>query len=93
MNSLTANNFVSQQLVVGMAVHQLLRHECRLSNGQVAGNHRGHDQTVGQNLQYDRITDAAALAGLINSSLNSSVVRGRMRANQMKQILTEGLPY
>lgn len=45
MNSLTANNFVSQQLVVGMAVHQLLRHECRLSNGQVISNHRGHGQT------------------------------------------------
>lgn len=77
MNSLTANNFVSQQLVVGMAVHQLLRHECRLSNGRVAGNHRGHDQTVGQNLQYDRINDAAARARLINLLLNPFEVRGR----------------
>lgn len=77
MNSLTANNFVSQQLVVGMAVHQLLRHECRLSNGQVISNHRGHDQAVGQNRLYDSINDAAALARLINSSLSPSEVRGR----------------
>lgn len=77
MNSLTANNFVSQQLVVGMAVYQLLRHECRLSNGQVISNHRGHGQAVGQNRLYDSINDAAALARLINLSLNPSEVRGR----------------
>ena len=77
MNSLKVNNFVSQQLVVGMAVHQLLRHECRLSNGQAVGNHRGHNQSVGQNRLYDRINDAAALARLINLSLNPSEVRGR----------------
>ncbi len=77
MNSLTANNFVSQQLVVGMAVHQLLRHECRLSNGQVISNHRGHGQAVGQNHLYDRINDAAVRARLINLLPNPSEVRGR----------------
>ena len=77
MNSLTANNFVSQQLVVSMAVYQLLRHECRLSNGQAVSNHSGHDQAVGQNHLYDRINDAAARARLINLSLNPSEVRGR----------------
>lgn len=77
MNSLTANNFVSQQLVVGMAVHQLLRHECRLSNGQVISNHRGHGLAVGQNHLYDRINDAAARARLINLLPNPSEVRGR----------------
>lgn len=77
MNSLTANNSVSQQLVDGMAVHQLLRHECRLSNGQVISNHRGHGQAVGQNRLYDRINDDAALARLIKLLLNPSEVRGR----------------
>lgn len=77
MNSLTANNFVSQQLVVGIVVHQLLRHECRLSNGQAISNHRGHGQAVGQNHLYDRINDAAGLASLINMTLNPSEVRGR----------------
>jgi hypothetical protein len=77
MNSLTANNSVSQQLVVGMAVYQLFRHECRLSNGQVISNHRGYGQAVGQNHLYDRINDAAARAGLINLLLNPSEVRGR----------------
>lgn len=92
MNSLTANNRLSQQLVVSVAAHLLLRHECRLPNHLAVSNHREQHLTVGLNCLYDRINDAAALAGLINSLLNSSVVRGRMRANQMKQILTESLP-
>ena len=92
MNSLTANNRLSQQLVVSVAEHLLLRHECRLPNHLAVSNHRELYLTVGLNCLYDRINDAAALAGLINSLLNSSVVRGRMRANQMKQILTESLP-
>lgn len=77
MNSLTANDFVSQQLVVGMTVHQRLRHECRLSNAQAISNHRGHGQAVGQNHLYDRINDAEALARFINLLLNPSEVRGR----------------
>lgn len=77
MNSLTANNFVSQQLASVVYERLPLRHECRLSNGQVISNHRGHDQSVGQNRQYDRINDAAALARLINLLLNPSEVRGR----------------
>lgn len=92
MNSLTANNRLSQQLVVSVAEHLLLRHECRLPNHLAVSNHREQHLTVGLNCLYDRINDAAALAGLINSLLNSSAIRGRMRANQMKQILTESLP-
>lgn len=76
MNSLTANNFVSQQLVVGMAVHQLLRHECRLSNGRSRKPQRTRPD-CGPESQYDRINDAAARARLINLLLNPFEVRGR----------------
>lgn len=64
MNSLTANNRLSQQLVVSVAEHLLLRHECRLPNHLAVS-------------LYDRINDAALLASLINLSLNPSEVRGR----------------
>lgn len=77
MNSLTANNFVSQQLASVVYERLSLRHECRLSNGQVISNHRGHGQAVGQNHLHDRINDAAARAGLVNLLLNPSEVRGR----------------
>ncbi len=40
MNSLTANNRWSQQLVVRVAEHLLLRHECRLPNHLAVSNHR-----------------------------------------------------
>lgn len=40
MNSLTANNRLSQQLVVSVAAHLLLRHECRLPNHLAVSNHR-----------------------------------------------------
>ncbi|HGU8548521.1 TPA: hypothetical protein ACNBL0_004529 [Escherichia coli] len=40
MNSLTANNRLSQQLVVSVAEHLLLRHECRLPNLLAVSNHR-----------------------------------------------------
>ena len=40
MNSLTANNRLSQQLVVSVAEHLLLRHECRLPNHLAVSNHR-----------------------------------------------------
>ncbi|MBJ3138923.1 ash family protein, partial [Salmonella enterica subsp. enterica serovar Typhimurium] len=49
MNSLTANNRLSQQLVVSVAEHLLLRHECRLPNSLVVRNHREHSLTVGDN--------------------------------------------
>ncbi len=39
MNSLTANNRLSQQLVVSVAEHLLLRHECRLPNHLAVSNH------------------------------------------------------
>ncbi|EHG6155619.1 peptidase [Escherichia fergusonii] len=50
MNSLTANNRLSQQLVVSVAEHLLLRHECRLSNHLAVSNHRELYLTVGSEL-------------------------------------------
>ncbi|EIG4058449.1 Rha family transcriptional regulator [Escherichia coli] len=47
MNSLTANNRLSQQLVVSVAV---LRHECRLPNHLAVSNHRELYLTVGGEL-------------------------------------------
>ncbi|HAI7142214.1 TPA: ash family protein [Escherichia coli] len=50
MNSLTANNRLSQQLVVSVAEHLLLRHECRLPNLLAVSNHRELYLTVGGEL-------------------------------------------
>lgn len=50
MNSLTANNRLSQQLVVSVAEHLLLRHECRLPNHPAVSNHRELYLTVGGEL-------------------------------------------
>ncbi|HCY2364166.1 TPA: Rha family transcriptional regulator [Escherichia coli] len=50
MNSLTANNRLSQQLVVSVAAHLLLRHECRLPNHLAVSNHRELYLTVGGEL-------------------------------------------
>lgn len=47
MNSLTANNRLSQQVAPVAYERQPLRHECRLSNGLVVSNHREHYLTVG----------------------------------------------
>lgn len=50
MNSLTANYRLSQQLVVSVAEHLLLRHECRLPNHLAVSNHRELYLTVGGEL-------------------------------------------
>lgn len=50
MNSLTANNRLSQQLVVSVAEHLLLWHECRLPNHLAVSNHRELYLTVGGEL-------------------------------------------
>ncbi|HAJ7243381.1 TPA: peptidase [Escherichia coli] len=50
MNSLTANNRLSQQQVVSVAEHLLLRHECRLPNHLAVSNHRELYLTVGDEL-------------------------------------------
>ncbi|MBB8505161.1 Rha family transcriptional regulator [Escherichia coli] len=50
MNSLTANNRLSQQLVVSVSEHLLLRHECRLPNHLAVSNHRELYLTVGGEL-------------------------------------------
>ncbi|WP_425347758.1 Rha family transcriptional regulator, partial [Salmonella enterica] len=50
MNSLTANNRLSQQQVVSVAEHLLLRHECRLPNHLAVSNHRELYLTVGGEL-------------------------------------------
>ncbi|MBN4770421.1 Rha family phage regulatory protein [Escherichia coli] len=50
MNSLTANNRWSQQLVVRVAEYLLLRHECRLPNHLAVSNHSEFYLTVGGEL-------------------------------------------
>ncbi|EPF4855183.1 Rha family transcriptional regulator [Escherichia albertii] len=50
MNSLTANNRLSQQLVVSVSEYLLLRHECRLPNHLAVSNHRELYLTVGGEL-------------------------------------------
>jgi Rha family phage regulatory protein len=50
MNSLTANNRLSQQLASVVYERLPLRHECRLSNGLAVSNHREHYQTVGEDM-------------------------------------------
>lgn len=50
MNSLTANNRLSQQPVVSVAEHRLLWHECRLPNHLAVSNHRELYLTVGGEL-------------------------------------------
>ncbi|EFK5007210.1 Rha family transcriptional regulator [Escherichia coli] len=50
MNSLTANNRLSQQLVVSVSEYLLLRHECRLPNYLAVSNHRELYLTVGGEL-------------------------------------------
>lgn len=53
MNSLTANNRLSQQLVFSVAEHLLLRHECRLPNHLAVSNHRELYLTVGGELCWN----------------------------------------
>ncbi|MGY2558042.1 hypothetical protein ACTXH3_00285 [Escherichia coli] len=56
MNSLTANNRLSQQLVVSVAEHLLLRHECRLPNHLAVSNHRDpYFKASYDNVDYSQI--------------------------------------
>ncbi|EEC8627775.1 peptidase [Escherichia coli] len=78
MNSLTANNRLSQQLVVSVAEHLLLRHECRLSNHLAVSNHRELYLTVGgelcRNLTAGFVTEEGFMSMLFVGSQKHSAL-------------------
>ncbi|KOA32385.1 peptidase [Escherichia coli] len=89
MNSLTANNRLSQQLVVSVAEHLLLRHECRLPNHLAVSNHRELYLTVGgelcRNLTAGFVTEEGFMSMLfvgnqIHSALSIFAKTTRMSA-------------
>lgn len=78
MNSLTANNRLSQQLVVSVAEHVLLRHECRLPNHLAVSNHRELYLTVGgelcRNLTAGFVTEEGFMSMLFVGSQKHSAL-------------------
>ena len=94
MNSLTANNFVSQQLVVGMAVHQLLRHECRLPNHLAVSNHRELYLTVGgelcKNLTAGFVTEEGFMSMLFVGSQKHSALSIFAKTTRMSALVLCG---
>ncbi|EMK4979521.1 ash family protein [Escherichia coli] len=78
MNSLTANNRLSQQLVVSVAEHLLLRHECRLPNHLAVSNHRELYLTVGgelcRNLTAGFVTEEGFMSMLFVGSQKHSAL-------------------
>ncbi|HDV3972992.1 TPA: Rha family transcriptional regulator [Escherichia coli] len=89
MNSLTANNRLSQQLVVSVAELLLLRHECRLPNHLAVSNHRELYLTVGgelcRNLTAGFVTEEGFMSMLfvgkqIHSALSIFAKTTRMSA-------------
>lgn len=78
MNSLTANNRLSQQLVVSVAEHLLLRYECRLPNHLAVSNHRELYLTVGgelcRNLTAGFVTEEGFMSMLFVGSQKHSAL-------------------
>ncbi|MCE5377697.1 ash family protein [Escherichia marmotae] len=78
MNSLTANNRLSQQQVVSVAEHLLLRHECRLPNHLAVSNHRELYLTVGgelcRNLTAGFVTEEGFMSMLFVGSQKHSAL-------------------
>ncbi|MBJ4257866.1 host cell division inhibitor Icd-like protein, partial [Salmonella enterica subsp. enterica serovar Typhimurium] len=78
MNSLTVNNRLSQQLVVSVAEHLLLRHECRLPNHLAVSNHRELYLTVGgelcRNLTAGFVTEEGFMSMLFVGSQKHSAL-------------------
>ena len=94
MNSLTANNRLSQQLVVSVAEHQLLRHECRLPNHLAVSNHRELYLTVGgelcRNLTAGFVTEEGVMSMLFVGSQKHSALSIFAKTTRMSALVLCG---
>ncbi|ELN1881660.1 Rha family transcriptional regulator [Escherichia coli] len=94
MNSLTANNRLSQQLVVSVAEHQLLRHECRLPNHLAVSNHRELYLTVGgelcRNLTAGFVTEEGFMSMLFVGSQKHSALSIFAKTTRMSALVLCG---
>ena len=94
MNSLTANNRWSQQQVVSVAEHLLLRHECRLSNHLAVSNHRELYLTVGgelcRNLTAGFVTEEGFMSMLFVGSQKHSALSIFAKTTRMSALVLCG---
>lgn len=94
MNSLTANNRLSQQLVVSVAEHLLLRHECRLPNHLDVSNHRELYLTVGgelcRNLTAGFVTEEGFMSMLFVGSQKHSALSIFAKTTRMSALVLCG---
>ncbi len=94
MNSLTANNRLSQQLVVSVAEHLLLRHECRLPNHLAVNNHRELYLTVGgelcRNLTAGFVTEEGFMSMLFVGSQKHSALSIFAKTTRMSALVLCG---
>lgn len=94
MNSLTANNRLSQQQVVSVAEHLLLRHECRLPNHLAVSNHRELYLTVGgelcRNLTAGFVTEEGFMSMLFVGSQKHSVLSIFAKTTRMSALVLCG---
>ncbi|HAJ6339869.1 TPA: ash family protein [Escherichia coli] len=94
MNSLTANNRLSQQLVVSVAEHLLLRHECRLPNHLAVSNHRELYLTVGgelcRNLTAGFVTEDGFMSMLFVGSQKHSALSIFAKTTRMSALVLCG---
>lgn len=94
MNSLTANNRLSQQLVVSVTEHLLLRHECRLPNHLAVSNHRELYLTVGgelcRNLTAGFVTEEGFMSMLFVGSQKHSALSIFAKTTRMSALVLCG---
>ncbi|EHO2397648.1 ash family protein [Escherichia coli] len=94
MNSLTANNRLSQQLVFSVAEHLLLRHECRLPNHLAVSNHRELYLTVGGelcwNLTAGFVTEEGFMSMLFVGSQKHSALSIFAKTTRMSSLVLCG---
>ncbi|HCP5652265.1 TPA: Rha family transcriptional regulator [Escherichia coli] len=94
MNSLTANNRLSQQLVVSVAAHLLLRHECRLPDHLAVSNHRELYLTVGgelcRNLTAGFVTEEGFMSMLFVGSQKHSALSIFAKTTRMSALVLCG---
>lgn len=94
MNSLTANNRLSQQQVVSVAEHLLLRHECRLPNHLAVSNHRELYLTVGGelcgNLTAGFVTEEGFMSMLFVGSQKRSALSIFAKTTRMSALVLCG---
>ncbi|BDQ74147.1 ash family protein [Escherichia coli] len=94
MDSLTANNRLSQQLVVSVAEHLLLRHECRLPNHLAVSNHRELYLTVGgelcRNLTAGFVTEEGFMSMLFVGSQKRSALSIFAKTTRMSALVLCG---